>query len=194
MHLRLDRGGRRRVLGPRRAGTVVGGLPGPSPHVLRSDLQPTTPAGRALRKMGRGSAEERGEDVGLGEEHLDVAVAPAPGGEGLQEDEEFLHAHLAKLFGEAAQKGSTNVRMKIFKAVGPFGQARVPQPHNGAERELAHQEAVHPSERELQELDALFRQVVGQRGVDASDQFLQPQHHSLDARLAEGVVVLDVVE
>jgi hypothetical protein len=73
-------------------------------------------------------------------------------------------------------------------------QIRVPHPDCILDADLAHQEAVHPSETELDKVDLLVLQVLGEVRVDARRQVPQRGHLSLDARLGHDVVVLDAVQ
>ena len=53
-----------------------------------------------------------------------------------------------------------------------LGEVGVPYSVDQVERELSHQQAVHPTEGELYEGETLLRQVRVQRRVDARDDLL----------------------
>jgi hypothetical protein len=95
--------------------------------------------------------------------------------------------------GEAEQEGGAHVQMKVGEALG-LGVVGVPEADGGGERELAHQQVVHPAEGELHEADLVAGEVGVEAAVDAPHQLLQRLHAPLDARLREDVVLLDALQ
>ncbi len=73
-------------------------------------------------------------------------------------------------------------------------QVRVPQADDAAEGNLPNQQVVHPPKGELQVLHRVALQVLVQVAVGAGDDPCQLIDQPLDARLREGVVVLDGVQ
>jgi hypothetical protein len=73
-------------------------------------------------------------------------------------------------------------------------EIRVPHADRVADRDLPHEQAVHPAERELHKFDALRAQVFVQRRVNARDEFGHASHRALDPRLRGDVVFLYAVE
>lgn len=70
----------------------------------------------------------------------------------------------------------------------------VPHADNVLDAYFTHEEAVHPAKAELDELDALVLEVLGEGGVDAGGEIAQRADLALDAGLCDNVVVLDAVE
>ena len=73
-------------------------------------------------------------------------------------------------------------------------QVGIPHSHRILHADLAHQQAVHPSERKLHKLDALRSKVLGQRCIDACHELRHALDAALDTRLCSDVVVLDPVK
>ena len=73
-------------------------------------------------------------------------------------------------------------------------QIGIPHSHRILHADLAHQQAIHPSERKLHKLDALRSEVLGERCIDACHELRHALDATLDTRLCGDVVVLDPVE
>ena len=73
-------------------------------------------------------------------------------------------------------------------------QIGIPHPHGILHAYLTHQQTVHPPEGKLHEFDALRREVLRERRVDARDEFRHALDAALNARLRADIVVLDSVE
>ena len=72
-------------------------------------------------------------------------------------------------------------------------QIGIPHPHGILHADLAHQQAVHPSECKLHKLDTLRGKVFRKRCIDARDEFRHALDAALDTRLCSDVIVLDTV-
>jgi len=72
-------------------------------------------------------------------------------------------------------------------------QIGIPHPHRVLHANLAHQQAVHPPERELHKLDALRGEVLRERRVDARDELRHALYAALDTWLCRDVILWDLV-
>lgn len=73
-------------------------------------------------------------------------------------------------------------------------QIRVPHSDGILDRNLAHEQTVHPAKAELYELDAFVLQMFRQAIIDARGKISQTCHLSLDSWLMRNVVVLYPVQ
>ncbi len=72
--------------------------------------------------------------------------------------------------------------------------ARVPQSEDTLQVQLAHEEAVHPPERKVKEINVEFVQMIAQLGQDLAREALERKHLALDTFLSESEVILNAVE
>ena len=79
--------------------------------------------------------------------------------------------------------------MESLEAGLRLGEVGIPEAHHALEGELAHQKAVHPAEGELDEGDALARDVIKERCVYPSHQFFETAPFA-GRRIAWRVVIL----
>ena len=84
--------------------------------------------------------------------------------------------------------------MKLRERIGALREVRVPHTDSIPHAELAHQQAVHPPECKLHELDTLLREMLMQWRVDTRDEFGHAPYRTLYTRLSADVVVLDSVQ
>mmetsp|Transcript_125008 Transcript_125008/g.353844 ORF Transcript_125008/g.353844 Transcript_125008/m.353844 type:complete len:203 (+) Transcript_125008:23-631(+) len=138
--------------------------------------------------------EQALQHEGLREERLDLLGAPLPRRELLHEQHQLLEVHLFQLRRPVDEEHGAHVDVEGGEALGGLRDVGVPEPDDARERELAHQQAVHPAEGELQEVEALDFEVPVELLVNPAHDVLQLQHHLLDPRLACRVVVLDVAQ
>lgn len=66
--------------------------------------------------------------------------------------------------------------------------------HDERQREFPEKEAIHPAERELDELNLLSLKLLVEFGIDPAHEFLDSEDLALDPRLCEGVVILDPIQ
>lgn len=139
--------------------------------------------------MGVAPSKQSAEHEGLTQEHFNFGLAPISRWDILHEGEQLFKIHGLQLGTELAQKCRTHIDVKILKAI--FGNVGIPQPDDTLEIEFPQQQAIHPFEGKLDELNAHIRQVLCQVTIDPRDQFFQPHNHALDTRLVGGVMILD---
>lgn len=130
--------------------------------------------------------------IGLAKEHFNFSFPPVLRRYLLHKLEEFVKVHPLQLAAELAQEGGTDVHVKVFKAVAAlFADVGIPQSDDAFHVEFTQQQAIHPLERKLHELDPYRLDVIREVPVDAIDELLQPHDHPLDAGLISRVMVLD---
>lgn len=103
------------------------------------------------------------EDVGLGEEHLDLGLAPVLGGEVLEEEDDVVEALLLDLGRALEEEVCAGVDVELVEGV--FSEVGVEDAHGEGERELADEEAVHPAEGEVGEDDVVVVEDAVEVGV-----------------------------
>ena len=106
-----------------------------------------------------GVLKELAKDVGLREEALDFLRSPRLRRYALNEEHDLLELHSLKLLGPHQQKRSADVDVKGIETI-LLGEACVPEPHDALQPQLAHQQAIHPAERELNEEHVFLFEVL----------------------------------
>jgi hypothetical protein len=73
-------------------------------------------------------------------------------------------------------------------------QISVPHADGVFDADFSHQETVHPAKTELNKLDTLLFQVLGQIAIDTRCEITEGSNLALNAGLSHNVVILDAIE
>jgi hypothetical protein len=104
----------------------------------------------------------------------------------------FIKIHFLQLTAKLAQKRHTYVYMKVFKAI--LANVGIPQSNNASQIEFSQQETIHPFKGKLHKLNAHFRQMLTEAGINPLDDFFQPHDHALHTRLIGGIMILNACQ
>lgn len=122
------------------------------------------------------SFEQTLPDEGFAQKKLDIFLSPLFRWQRLQEHHDLLEIHLSQLVGPLHEECCTYVKMegrkpvffglrKVSESLGRCHQSTyqvcIPHPYCVLDRDFTHEQAIHPSEAELYELDALVLQMLG---------------------------------
>ena len=132
-------------------------------------------------------------DVGLGNDGGQVLLGPLLGGHVLLENHHFFKPHLLKLLGVLQDDGCQHVQAQLEVVV--LGrQVGVEQPQADLHAELPQQQAGHPLEVHVVEVDVLLLEVPQQLRVHPLYHFLDTHKRLLDPRPRTCVVIQNAVQ
>ena len=121
-------------------------------------------------------------------------IGPVLSRQTLEEHDDGLKVHPQQLFAPAMQEYSAHEWMKFGKRVGAFGQVCVPDADDTLYTHFAHEQAVHPAERELHVLNTLLGQVLVKWRIDALDYVGHNAQLPQNPWLRKDVIVLNAIE
>ena len=105
----------------------------------------------------------------------------------------YLKVHLDKLIRPFDKECSADIQMEIRKPLF-FREISIPHPNRILNRDLPHQQTIHPPEAKLHEFHTLSFQMFRQPDINPGREVAQSVDLTHDTRLSKDVIILNAVQ